>query len=110
MVTGCLSDAVRICGGARESCAKLDWLVERTGFEPPRAFDFAVVQRGVNPSGATRLFSLRGRLRHGPQAPHFALAAGLGLVPVFGEAPGEMVPQRRLIIGLTPDGAVVQVV
>jgi hypothetical protein len=28
---------------------------------------------------------------------HFALAAGLGLGPVFGEAPGEMVPQRRLI-------------
>jgi hypothetical protein len=30
--------------------------------------------------------------------------------PVFGEAQGEMVPQRRLIIGLAADGAVVQVV
>ena len=32
-----------ICGGARESCAKSDWLVERGGFEPPRPFDFALV-------------------------------------------------------------------
>jgi DNA-binding MarR family transcriptional regulator len=31
------------CGGSRESCAKSAWLVERTGFEPSRPVDSAVV-------------------------------------------------------------------
>ena len=39
----------RICGGSRESCAKPDWQLERTGFEPPRPVDSAVVDRGFNP-------------------------------------------------------------
>ena len=35
-------------GGARESCAKSDWLVERTGFEPPSLVDFAAGHHGLN--------------------------------------------------------------
>jgi hypothetical protein len=42
---------VGISNGSRRASKIEDWLVERTGFEPPRPFDFAVVQRGVNPSG-----------------------------------------------------------
>ena len=34
-----------------ERRAKPDWLVERTGFEPSRPFDSAVVDRGPNSSG-----------------------------------------------------------
>ena len=33
-----------------ESCAKTVWLVERTGFEPPRPVDFAAGHHGLNPA------------------------------------------------------------
>jgi hypothetical protein len=43
--------SIGISGGSRESCAKPAWPVERTGFEPSRPFDSAVVNRGLNPCG-----------------------------------------------------------